>query len=1148
MNRKLRVLNVEDSERDSTLLCRHLAQAGYEMEFLRVDTHSAMKEAIESNRWDLILSDFVMPQFDAMAALVLLKEMKQDIPFIIVSGTIGEETAVKAMLAGANDYLMKSHLARLAPAIERELQEAENRRARRLMEAALRQSEDRYRDLVENSNDLICTHDLEGRILSVNEASVRLLGHDKATLLNMNIRDILFPELQDGFDDYIQKLLNNGIAKGFMAVKTRHGEKLLWEYTNTLRTQGVAIPIVRGVAHDITEQRRAENALKASEAELRALFAAMTDVILVIDAEGRHLRIASTNPSLLYKPASDMIGKTFHELFPKEKADFFLRQVQTALSNSGNLRVEYSLNIGGAEFWFDSSVSPMSENSVIWIARDITERKKAEDSIRFQAHLLNTVEQSVIATDLSGHVIYWNQFAEKLYGWTVAEALGRKILELTLAVDAKETASEIMSQLQAGKSWSGEFLVRHKNGRVFPALVTDTPIYNKEGILVGIVGVSVDITERKSAEEEKARLNAEIESQRQRLDNIISNVPGAVWEVFGEPDKLTHQTNFMSNYVEKIAGYSVEEWHSTPNLWLSIVHPDDREETARIAAAGFARGENKTHAFRWIAKDGHTVWVEAHTAIITDDEGRPVGERGVTIDISERKQAEAALREAEEKYRSIFENAVEGIFQSTLNGAIIAANPAMVRILGYESQQDLIESFEDGQDQYYVDPNTRTYVINTLMDKGVIVGYECEVFCKDQSKIWVVENIRAVTDETGAAVYFEGSIEDITERKILEDQFRQAQKMEAIGQLAGGIAHDFNNLLTAITGYSDLSIMKLQDEDPLLRNLEEIRKAGDRAAALTRQLLAFSRKQVLQPKVLDINTIVTDMEKMLRRLIGENIDLQTSLSPDPGHIKADPGQIEQVIMNLVVNARDAMPQGGKLTIQTDNVQFDEEYARQHLGINPGSYLMIAVSDNGEGMDAETQKRIFEPFFTTKEVGKGTGLGLSTVYGIIKQSGGEILVYSEVGVGTTFKIYLPLVSEKLKLNKSGAKEEPLQGTETVLLVEDEELVRALARDVLKVYGYRVLEAENGKVAFQICQQKAEEIHLLISDVIMPEMSGPNLATRLTQLCPEIRVLYMSGYTDRGALHQGILEAGANFIQKPFSPAQLAKRVREVLDQR
>jgi two-component system cell cycle sensor histidine kinase/response regulator CckA len=396
-------------------------------------------------------------------------------------------------------------------------------------------------------------------------------------------------------------------------------------------------------------------------------------------------------------------------------------------------------------------------------------------------------------------------------------------------------------------------------------------------------------------------------------------------------------------------------------------------------------------------------------------------------------------------------------------------------------------------------------------------------------------------------------VREIAERKLgeealraSEEQLRQSQKLESVGQLAGGIAHDFNNLLTVINGNSDLLLRRLDDEQQRER-VEEIKKAGGRAAQLTRQLLAFSRKQMLQPVVLNLNHVVPDVGKMLRRLIGEDIDLMTALDPELGQVNADPGQIEQVLMNLAINARDAMPKGGKLTIQTANVYLDESYVRTHAAAKPGPHVMLAVSDNGHGMDAETQARIFEPFFTTKEKGKGTGLGLSTVYGIVKQSGGDIWVYSEVGRGTTFKIYLPCVEEAAEPHEQAAPQASTpQGFETVLLVEDDEIVRKLAREILELNGYGVLAAADGGEALSLCERHEGPIHLLLTDVVMPQMSGREVAEQAATLRPAMKVLYMSGYTDDSIIHHGVLDAGVAFLEKPFTPDAMARKVREVLD--
>jgi two-component system cell cycle sensor histidine kinase/response regulator CckA len=385
------------------------------------------------------------------------------------------------------------------------------------------------------------------------------------------------------------------------------------------------------------------------------------------------------------------------------------------------------------------------------------------------------------------------------------------------------------------------------------------------------------------------------------------------------------------------------------------------------------------------------------------------------------------------------------------------------------------------------------------------------------------------------------------ERKQMQEQLRLSQKMEAVGQLAGGIAHDFNNMLTAILGYADLLTNEVGKGSPLLESIGEIRKAGERAASLTRQLLAFSRRQVLEPKVLDLNALVENLENMLRRLIGEDVELVTVLDPGIGRVRADAGQLEQVIVNLAVNARDAMPKGGTLTIETKDVELDEAYAREHISVRPGRYVMLAVSDIGLGMSVETKSHMFEPFFTTKGKGKGTGLGLATVYGIVKQSGGYVWVYSELDLGTSFKIYLPRVEEAAEAE--GARrlaEHATGGSETVLLVEDEQSVRTLVRRILESYGYTVIEASGAAQALEAARRWEGPIHLILTDVVMPEMGGSELAPRVAELRPDVRVIFMSGYTDDAILRQGLIAEGGHFLQKPFTPEVLARKVREVLN--
>ena len=527
----------------------------------------------------------------------------------------------------------------------------------------------------------------------------------------------------------------------------------------------------------------------------------------------------------------------------------------------------------------------------------------------------------------------------------------------------------------------------------------------------------------------------------------------------------------------------------------------------------------------------------------------------IVRNITERKQADDNLREitrdlesALKAYRQVLDNSLDVICTIDEAGRFIQVSAAAKEMWGYETKELVGRMYIE---LVHPDDRLKTIQIATeIMSGHSTSDFENRYLHKDGSVVHLMWSSNwSETERTMFAV-----ARDVSKIKQAEEaleqsreQLRQSQKLESVGRLAGGIAHDFNNMLTVINGYSDLTLRRLQDGDPLRRNVEEIKKSGERAANLTYQLLAFSRQQILQPVVLDLNEAIADTTKMLQRLIGEDVQLTTVLNTKSGKVKVDPGQFTQLVMNLAINARDAMPQGGKLTIETANVFLDADYARQHIEVIPGAYILLSVSDTGTGMSAETQQHVFEPFFTTKEVGKGTGLGLATVYGIIKQSGGNIWVYSEEGVGTTFKIYLPQVvkqDEAVEI-KDTADELP-KGTETILVVEDEDMVRSLTHQILEECGYTVLEASNGVEALSIYEKHDCHIDLLMTDVVMPQMGGRELAERFAQIYPQMCVLFTSGYTDDAVVRHGIIEAETNFIQKPFAPDGLAHKIREIMD--
>ncbi|MFB3923630.1 MAG: PAS domain S-box protein [Terriglobia bacterium] len=513
--------------------------------------------------------------------------------------------------------------------------------------------------------------------------------------------------------------------------------------------------------------------------------------------------------------------------------------------------------------------------------------------------------------------------------------------------------------------------------------------------------------------------------------------------------------------------------------------------------------------------------------------------------VEDQQQAEKALRESERRFRQLANSLPQLVWSCAPDGPCDFLSQQWVDYTGIPEQSQL--GFAWLEQLHPEDRERAMTAWNTAVAAGSDFHAEFRIRRKDGAFRWFDTRAVRVCDAAGRTAKWFGSNTDVTDRKQLEDQLRQAQKMEAVGRLAGGVAHDFNNLLTVINGYGGLLLNRLEEGSSFRRYVEEVCKAGDRAASLTRQLLTFSRQQVLEPRVLDLNGIVANIEKMLRRVIGEDIELATVLAPDLGAIKADPSQLEQVLLNLAVNSRDAMPRGGKLTIRTSNCLLREPFGHRHGELPPGNYAVLEVSDTGCGMNAETEAHLFEPFFTTKEQGKGTGLGLAIVYGVVKQSGGSVSVASEEGKGTTFTIYFPHAGESAVLEEAVESRRVLsRGSETILLVEDEERVRSLVHSVLEASGYVVLAAKHGQEALAVMKEHPKPVQLVVTDVVLPEMSGPELVAQLAPLKPDLKILYMSGYTEDAVQIRGLISPGVAYLQKPFTPEKLTHRVREVLD--
>ncbi|CAN5622807.1 hypothetical protein BH10ACI3_BH10ACI3_09730 [soil metagenome] len=1296
MSKALRVLNIEDSERDVVLLTRHLIAAGYEPYSERVETANSMNAALQAGEWDIILCDYSMPNFNALLALKVLRASGLDIPFIIISGTVGEEVAVQAMLTGAHDYLPKDNLTRLVPAIKREMLQAENRRAKRETEMALKASEAEMRALFAAMKDVILVLDYEGRHLKVAPTNpahtysrgTYRIGKTVHKIFPAAIADFILANVKRSLDegrtlnveytvpidgkelwfdgtvtpmtddsvvwvarditsrkhaeierrvmsDIIQaaaitpnleeflKLVHRSISeiiyaencivmlydpatdtfeydfwaderdlpvgprpvgKGFGSYVLRTGRPLLLTkqrkkelvdlgeatLAGTPSRSWLGVPLhtptgTIGVMvvqhyeienaydeHDleflssvgdqialVIERKRAEDAVRISEEQYRDLVENAIDIIYSHDLNGNY---TSAN-----KAAETITGYTNAEILAMNMADSMpagqleKAKAMIAAKLAGEDVTAYEIELlakDGHAIQVEVNTRIIHKDGipigVQGIARDITERKRAETQLRLQSTVLEAAANAMVITDPDGTIDWVNQAFTKLTGYAPSEAIGQNPRILKSGEVAADVYKTLWKTILSGQPWTGEMINRRKDGKHYIEEQIITPVMDTAGKITNFIAIKQNVTERKRGEED---LN---ESQR-LIEGIINSIPV---RVFWKDKDLV--------YLGCNAAFALDAGFADPE---DIIGKDDFQMGWREQAESF-RADDRRVIEDGIAKllieesqttpDGDTITLLTSKLPLRDSAGKISGVLGTYVDITDRKKAEVAIRDSEERFSSAFEFAPIGVALVSPDGHWLKVNRALCDLVGYTEAEMLTSNFQEithADDLEHDLENMRRVIA------GDITSYQIEKRYVHKLGHYVptLLNVSLVRDTGGKPRYFISQIQDITKRKELEEQNRHSQKMEAVGVLAGGIAHDFNNLLTAINGYSDLTLRKMQADDPLRHNVEEVKKAGDRAAELTSQLLAFSRKQVLKPMVHSLNLVIENLQNMLRRIIREDIDLRTVLDPALGNIKADPGQIEQVIMNLAVNARDAMPHGGTLTIESQNVYLDDEYVSQHLTIAPGAFVRLTVTDTGEGMEESVKQHIFEPFYTTKEVGKGTGLGLSMVYGVVKQSGGDIMVYSEPGHGTTFKIYLPCVDEIVQKPRwTGERKQLYSGTETVLLVEDEEVVRNLVREILAENGYKVLEASSGKEALKLCSSYEGPIHLLLSDVIMPKMGGSELKDEVVKMLPDIKTLFMSGYTDDALAHRGVFDADIAFIEKPFTPDALSRKVREVLE--
>jgi len=1202
---------------------------------------------------------------------------------------------------------------------------------------AQHESERRLRTIFDNAAIGMALVNSEWHCIQSNHALEKMLGYSGEELKQISFIEITHPDDITKSEVLAYEVIED--KRDYYQIEKRYIKKsgeIMWGNltVSSLRSFSGDEQFVVGMIEDITERKLVEIALRDSEESYRILAETASDAIITIDVDSSILFINRAGERIFGYKVEEMIGQPLTMLMPKSMRSAHLagirRYIETGKRHlSWNSMEVVALHRDGHEFPLELSFGEHQDGKhfFIGIARDITERKQAQETLRkneekFKAQYKGNPVPTYTLKKAGNDFVFvdYNDAAEKITHKHIAGFLGTK------ASQAYADSPEVLENIH--RCFDKKTIIQHE---ILFQLRTTGQLKHLDVSYVYVPPDLVMAHTRDISEQIKAEMSLRKSEERFRLVSNATN--DALWDWDLVTDLL-----WLNEGGYNLLGYSPDEIDLDIGVWFEAIHPDDRERVINGAYAVIESGKNYwVDEYRLRSATGSWAFIFDRGYVVYDDEGKPLRMIGAAIDITERKQAESTLRFQKTLLEAQSEASIDGILVVTPTGEIISHNRRFVEM--WEISDDVLttksdkitlksildklvdpQEFLETVSYLYENPFIEDHVEISLKDGRTFERYSAPVIDTDDThygRVWFFRDVtkriqeetaiseaneraireydrllqrlatlaqtsgaardlttvfRAILDFTRASVpcsalfvslydeaqsqregvymWYNGKELDVSnikpihvgegpvgqavksgevtivndyqktagkkpthvylgfeedsrdphstviapmeikgktigtievqsyelaaytqehatamrmaanivanaienvrllaQERMSAEQLRLSQKLESVGRLAGGIAHDFNNMLTAINGYSDLTLRLLKADDPLRSNIEEIKKAGERSASLTHQLLAFSRQQVLKPKVLDLNQIVIEVSAMLKRLLGEDIQLITNLAPKLGQVEADPGQLTQVIMNLAVNARDAMPQGGEITIETRNVFLNAEYAARHFPTQPGSYVMLAVSDTGTGIDENTRQHIFEPFFTTKETGKGTGLGLPTVYGIVKQSGGYIWFDSEIGVGTTFNIYLPhLDKEIVSSEEENASEYIPKGVETILLVEDEEVVRNLSRQILEDCGYNVIEAGDGIEALSICRQSDCKIDLLITDIVMPKMSGRQLVEQMAALRPEIKVLYMSGYTDDAVVRQGVIRMDANFIQKPFTFNTLAQKVRDVID--
>lgn len=1307
MGEPLRVLVVEDSERDANALLEELRRGGFDPVFRRVDTAEAMEDALEGETWDLILADYVMPEFSGLTALLLVQDRGLDLPFILVSGMISDELAVEAMRLGAQDYIEKSNLSRLLPAVTRELREAEVRRERRHVEEELRKNLRFLESLMNTIPSPVFYKDTEGRYLGCNQRFAdEILGVPKEQIIGRTVFELpglISPMLAKVHDEHDRQLVQGSGIQVYESQAQSPGGRVrdfLVHKTVFSSLDGSAGGIV-GVMLDISERKKMERELREKEEKYRSLFEMESDVILMVDsATGRILEVNPAGPALY--------GYSRSELLHMKEEDLSSNPLENRQDHERcpSASIQMHRKKDGTVFPVESILRHFDwggRNVYVVAIRDITERLSAQEEIErqhlFLREVIDTSPNHIYVKDAQGRLVLCNRNFAEFLGIEPDELVGKTISQIRCdCALAHISDQDDLTILRGDKERTErEGLSADRHGNLRHIYIIAVPILDRERMVRGVVGIGMDITGIKQAE-------AALRESEERYRTLFDQVPVGLFRVTPEGRILD----------------------ANPALIRMLGYPDRNALIARDVADLYFHPSNRPYEpfqidpvrsvfsfeLQMCCFGGETIWVRGTARVVRDNAGNDRYYEGSLEDITERKLAEKALEkrmrydkaltaasrvmlaepdvdtslrqalqtlqaaadvdrvylyendldeqkglcarrvceicapdrnvtldsplftcfsyaqvlprwavtlseggpisgltesfpeaerdllrsrgalsvlvlplwvsgqwhgflgvedtrsrrawgvedvrllqsaaemigfqlgrvQAEAELRRLLqaiEQAAEAILITSPDGHVEYVNPAFERITGYTRDEIVGDNLASHRNEYQDAPFYDT-LLSTIRAGQVWKGR-----CRGEKKGGGMHEedvtVSPVVETTGRIVNYVAVARDVSRETQLERQLQQAQKMEAIGQLAGGVAHDFNNLLQGITGYTHLVMENLEPEDPRSVHLKEVFKAAERAAALVRQLLAFSRQQVAEPQALDLNDAITDMTRMLRRLIGENIELELLLGESLRAVYADPAQITQVLVNLCVNARDAMPDGGRITIESRNVTF----GFGEPGGPAGDHVLVAVSDTGPGIPPELQERVFEPFFTTKEVGKGTGLGLAVVYGIIKQHKGSIRLISQTGHGTRFEIHLPALDRAVPPPQEQTPPSPAPGgSETILVAEDDAVVRQVIVQVLENAGYHVLIAADGEEAINLFTEHANKIDLALLDVVMPKVGGIVVYERIREARPELPVVFSSAHhteLDIPCPKHGPVRP----LRKPYRPEELLHAVREAL---